>query len=83
MTKQDNKNTAHTHSVTKREKEQSREIRTFIDREPSSLLRHGTTAIAIAIIFAAAAAIVTTLPYPHSGGRTLWQVILTAVVTRL
>ncbi len=81
MTKQDNKNTAHTHSVTKREKEQSREIRTFIDREPSSLLRHGTTAIAI--IFAAAAAIVTTLPYPHSGGRTLWQVILTAVGTRL
>jgi len=41
MTKQDNKNTAHTHSVTKREKEQSREIRTFIDREPSSLLHHG------------------------------------------
>ncbi len=77
MTKQDNKNTAHTHSVTKREKEQSREIRS----EPSSLLRHGTTAIAI--IFAAAAAIVTTLPYPHSGGRTLWQVILTAVGTRL
>ncbi len=71
----------HTNSVTLHEKEQSREIRTLIDREPSWLLRHGTTAIGI--IFAAAAAIVMTLPYPHSGGRTLWQVIQTAIGSRL
>ncbi len=47
--------------------------RRFTDVRPSWWLRHGTALIFLA--FLAAAVVILLLPWPHSGGRTLFQLL--------
>lgn len=54
--------------------------RTFIEREPSWWVRHGT--MTIFVIFLAIAIAAMFLPYPHAEGKTLWEVIRNGIGAR-
>lgn len=50
------------------------EARGFDEKEPSWWLRHGTGITCF--VFLALAIIILFLPYPHSEGRYVWEIIL-------
>jgi len=50
------------------------EERGFDEKEPSWWLRHGTGITCFVLL--ALAIIILFLPYPHSGGWSVWEIIL-------
>lgn len=52
--------------------------RRFTDVRPSWWLRNGTAIIAV--LFTIVAVAIAFLPYPHAGGRKLWEILLSHVL---